>query len=147
MENFIKLFEEASQVGDKRKKVFNDLKTIVKSTILPKFAKALDKMEYSKVYFDVRKPVIVDHTPHNANEYEEGFAFTIEVIEGVGYFSECICGYNYTYDDSNFDNIKFEELNLSSVGIINFLDQLNFRMKNLIEAREKENETANDLVN
>lgn len=144
MENFKELFEKATQVSDKRKKVFNQLKEKVKTEILPDFAKAINDLGYKDVFFSSSLPIISGHDENSLYE-EDGYpyVFCIRYYDNTGWI--CEAGKDsYTGDltHADYKDFSFDEVDLTNQGIIDLVKQLNKRLLGLIERRKEENEEA-----
>lgn len=144
MKNFNELFETASQVGDHRLKIFNQLIENTKTEILPRFCESMKKLGYTKFNFDTSEAILVGMEEKPDFKYENGFPFSVNSD-----FTISVNYYEYEGGGTVFKECYKQDIDTAAftkTGIINFRYRINKRLEKIISEREAENEEAENVL-
>jgi len=147
MENFNELFEQAEQISDKRKAIFNKLIEKTVSEILPKFCEAMEGFDVSRCYFK---------TSNKVNNYQEkqtdesGDEFFVICVRSDKTFNDAQLNFYESryfipedWKDQTFVN---DTTGFKRSGIIEFVKLLNSRLADLNKKYASKNDEAESLL-
>lgn len=149
MKNFNELFEEAVNVSDKRKVIFNQLIKKTIEEILPRFCVACESFDINRVYFslDTKPNEFCDKQQFQCGEYT--YVIAIDVKNQLFCDAEVTpeAGWKYSVPESwNWYAFNNDEYHFTRTGIVEFVKSLNNRLENYIKKYEEKNEFANNLL-
>jgi hypothetical protein len=143
MKEFNELFEKATEVADRRKKVFNQLIEKTKKEILPNYCKLMGDLGYEKFFIDMKIPIFPDMEEKEAPDMDTGYPIS---INSDGTFSI----YDYDYDGRKgiiFTEIEtIESPEFLKTGILSFLREINERLDSVIEKMDNKNNEAEKII-
>jgi len=152
MESFEKLFAEAEQISDRRKKIFNKLIEKTENEIIPSFAKLLKNYDLNIAYFTIYdKPFEHETLSIDGQRDERGHEFWAFGIENDGTIWDCKTNIyenkyvklsNYKLKNDNeraLDNVTFLRNSIVSIvkTINKRIEELNEKYTRKIEEAEK----------
>lgn len=140
MESFEKLFEEAEQISDKRKQVFNKLIENTENEIIPSFAKLLKNYDLNTAYFTIyNRPFEHETLLIESQRDEVGNEFWAIGIENDGTIWDCkkdiySCEYkkyrNYKLKNDN-ENESLGSVTFLRNSIVSIVKEINNRVEEL----------------
>lgn len=124
MKNFNELFQESSELSDKRNKLFNELKKKFSSEILPEFAELLKKCDYKSCYFKLNTKVFSEEMIKFVDPETDDVQFGIEITNEGKIFSTKIKFVGYGYE---FEASENEMKEIRNIGILELIREVNSR--------------------
>lgn len=144
MKTFDELFREATEISDKRHKIFNLLIEKTKAEIIPAFAKMMEGYDIEKSFFTTSvKPFNID----SFDKDENGFDVWAFAIDKNAHVWECEKNwYTGTYTYTVNEGMTLESVEFRRSGIVNFVKLLNNRIEELNKKYTKNINEAEELL-
>lgn len=155
MKTFNELFQQANEISDKRKKIFNELIKKTETEIIPAFAELLACYDINKCYFTMHYNAPFKSVNHEieGQRDEEGDLFYAYAIENDGSLWECSkniytdqyeCIKNYKLEGTDLIIENTAKLKRSTV--LKFLVKIQERIQELNQKYSSINERAEFLL-
>lgn len=155
MKTFNELFQQANEISDKRKKIFNELIKKTETEIIPAFAELLTNYDIKKAFFTMHyhAPFKTDRYEIDGQRDEEGDLFYAYAIEDDGSLWECSkniytdqyeCIKNYKLEGTDLIIENTAKLKRSTV--LKFLVKIQERIQELNQKYSSINEKAESLL-
>ncbi len=146
MENFNELLEQAEQIADRRKAIFNQLISKVTAEILPKFCEIMENFEIKRCFFRSSNPI----NSCQEKQTDEDSEFYCLCLNQNGTFNDA--KYEFyegkyfvpeNWKDQNFVN---DQNYFTRCGIVEFSKLLNSRLTDLIKKYDAKVKEAEKLL-
>ncbi len=153
MENFNELFASAKEIADRRNKVFNELIEKTKAEILPEFCESCAALGIKILYFEFwNAPILKYHDVSFTDELNDkcyGLAIDVEnkkIAESNVDMEMHASGEKYRHSYYEATESDLNEAELTKVGIVSFIKELNGRINVLNQQYAKKVAEAEVLL-
>jgi len=142
-----RIFEEAVQTSDKRKKVLNELITVTKQKVIPAFMDSCKGFGLKHVYFKFNTQVLIDSTVYDGYEYEKFYTFGLDITNNKVFEPEYkFDGADFYYDADNCIMMDIDDAKLTRTGITTLVKALVQRLETYNKKYAKQIREAEELI-